>query len=183
MKRYVFASIGLLFSAFLISPQTMAYVFPFALVSGLLVDRGAFRLFTRLKFLIFLLILILGLPLLLGERQAWFIGIPYSPDIFLMSLSMAARSIIILASVKILTRHISVEEMSGALQRIRLKNFSQVFALSMNQLPQVRRLAAETFSEFKQRPADQTIFSHALTAFARLIARILYHAEKEFSGS
>lgn len=183
MKRYALASFALLLSAFLIDRQSMFYVFPVALLFGLIIDRGAFRLFTRLKFLTFLLILILGLPLLLGERQARFIGIPYSPDIFLMSLSMAARSIIILASVKILTRHISVEQMSGALQRIRLKNFSQVFALSMNQLPQVRRLAIETFSEFKQRPADQTIFSHALTAFARLIARILYHAEKEFSGS
>lgn len=182
MNRYVSIPLILLVMAFFTNEQTMFYFFPLTLAIGLITDRKALKIFLRWKFLSFLAFLILVIPVLIGKRESLFWGIPYSKDIFVMSLSMALRSVIILSAIKIFTNHISIEQMSRALQRIRLRNFSQVFAIAMNQLPQIKKIARETFDEFKRNEANANIFSHTLNSFARLIARILYYAENEIDA-
>ncbi len=179
MKRYIFIPLILLIIAFLTNEKTMIFFFPVALLIGLISDRKAFQIFLRWKFLAFLAILVFAIPLFIGKRESVFWGIPYSRDIFFMSVSMSLRSVIILSAIKIFTNHISIEQMSNALTRIRLKNFSQVFAIAMNQLPQIKKITVETYYEFKNEPKKTNIFSHIFNSFAHLIARILYFADKE----
>lgn len=178
MKRYLFVSVALVVMALMISTANMAYLLPVALALVLLADRRAARILIRWKFLLFLSILIFGVPLFIGSRSAHLAGIPYSPDIFQMSLAMGLRSVLILMSVKILTGHISVEQMARGLQRMRLRRFSQVFAVSMGVMPHIREITLDTFREYRRSSRRLNLFSDTLTWSARLIARLLHFADQ-----
>ena len=178
MKRYVLLSVILVSSAFFITFENLRLVVPAALLAVFVADRRAMRIFLRWKFLLFLAILAFGIPLFIGNRNDMFLGISYSHDVFQMSLVMVHRSVIILLSIKMFTNHISVEQMAAALQRIRLKQFSQVFSISMRALPEIRTIAVSTFQEYRQSPKRKNIFSESFDWLVKLVVRLLAYADQ-----
>ena len=90
---------------------------------------------------------------------------------------MAFRSVIILTAIKIFTHHISVEQMSAWLKRIRLKNFSEVFATAMQIMPTVKEISLRTFDDFRNAPKRLNLFAHIFNWAAKLIARLLFFVE------
>ncbi len=177
MNRYWFTAIILLLSVAFMNPHNMLFIFTLAMISGVIIDLKALRPLLRWKFLFFLGILVFGTPLFIGSRQSSFLGIPYSADILRMSANMALRSVIILMAIKIFTNHISIEQMSNWLKRVRLKNFSEVFATSMKMMPKVKEISLQTFEEFRHSPKNLNMFSQAFTWTAKLIARLLFFVE------
>ena len=178
MKRYWLTSLIVLSSIIFMNSHNMFFIFALTICLSIIVDYSALRPLARPKFVLFLVILMFGVPLFIGGRKAHFYGIPYSEDILLMSINMGLRSIIILTAIKILTNHISVEQMGEWLRRMRLKHFSEVFATSMKLMPRVKEISFETFSEFRRSPARLNLFTHVFNWTAKLIARLLFFIEE-----
>ncbi len=178
IKRYAFFSGILGVMALSSSIHNFMYLVPLAMAMVLLVDRRALFILLRWKFLLFLSLLVFGIPLFIGQRDGLFLGIPYSREIFRMSVEMASRSVILLMAIKTFTGNISVEQMSQGFQRLRLHRFSEVFSLSMNMLPRIRQIALETFQEFRQDSRGGFRMKEAFHLLALLIARLLHFAEK-----
>ncbi len=178
MKRYVFISLVLVGAALSLSYRNAVVLLPLALTAALFTDPGALRRIFRWKFLLFLALLVFAIPVFIGERNAQFWGISYSPDIFRMSVVMAFRSIMILIAIKIFTGHISVEQMAEALQRVRLKQFSHVFSISMRILPEIRAITLDTFQEYRTSVRGWNIFSETFDWTVKLMVRLLYFADR-----
>ncbi len=177
MKRYRITPLILLLSIVFINKRNMFLLFSVAMILSAVVDLQALRTLFRRKFLLFLGILVFGVPLFIGQRESAFLGIPYSHDILLMSINMGLRSLIILTAIKIFTGHVSVDQMSEWLKKIRLKNFSEVFATAMHLLPTVKEISLRTFDEFRNSPKRLNLFAHVFNWTAKLIARLLFFAE------
>ncbi len=177
MKRYALFSGILLVLALTSSIRNFWYLLPIAIVLVFLVDRRALTILLRWKFLLFLGILVFGIPIFIGQRDALFWGIPYSRDIFRMSVEMATRSVIILIAIKTFTGNISVEQMSHGFQRLRLVRFSEVFSVSMNLLPRIREIARETFQDFRQSCTSYYRPRAGFHFLVMLMARLLHFAE------
>ena len=178
MKRYLFVSSGLVILALFLSYQNLGILVPFGLGVALLVDASVLRRLFRWKFVLFLALLVFAIPVFIGQRNAMFYGIPYSPEIFRMSLVMAFRSVTILTAIKIFTSHISVEQMALALQRVRLKQFSHVFTISMRILPEIRAITLDTFREYRTSLRGNNILTETFDWTVKLIVRLLYFADR-----
>ena len=131
MRKTLLIFLIFLVMALVLNVRNQVIIFPLALAGMALLNTGVFRLFLRWKFLLFLGILVFAVPLFAGQKEALFLGISYSSELFRSSLVMAQRSIILLMGLKFLTSRISVEQMAQWLAGSRFKRFSQVFSLSM----------------------------------------------------
>ncbi len=174
VKRYFILFLVLLLLAVLADYETLVLIVPLAALLIFLGGRQAFRLLLRVKLLAFLAFLAFGVPVFAGSKDAVFMGIPYSAEIFRMSVVMVFRSLIILMAVKMFTSRISVEQMAAVFHRIRLRQFSLIFSLAMGMLPQIRRITLNTFREVRRtRPGWiglPAIFDGLVTLLVRIIA-------------
>lgn len=176
MKRYLFFLIILMIMAVSVNFTNQWFLVPVALAFLALLDLQVFRILLKWKFLLFLAILVFGVPLFAGTKDKSFLGIPYSFEIFQMSVEMAHRSVIILMSVKMFTNRISVDQMARAMQRIRLRQFSQVFALALKVLPEIRVITVNTFKEYRTRERRQNFIADAFHWLVKLMVRIIHYA-------
>ncbi|OGB70067.1 MAG: hypothetical protein A2Y94_01820 [Caldithrix sp. RBG_13_44_9] len=180
MKRYFYLFIGILISAVLINQTNQWFIFPPMILILFLVNRQAFHIFLNWKFDFLLFNLFVGIPLLLGKKDASWYGIPYSSEYFLMSLVMIKRSILILLGIKMFTNKISIQQISRSLQKIHLQRFSEVFSTALRVLPEVRVITHNTYREFKRTPRDKNIISHLYDWLVKLAVRILFFADQYY---
>lgn len=142
-----------------------------------LFERRAFNILLKLKFLLFLAILLFGVPVFLGQRDMMFYGIPYSREYFRISVSMVNRSLIILLSLRMFTHRITTEQIASGIKRIGLNKFSDVLSISIGVLPDIKRIAVNTFRDFKESPRQKNIIVDAYHWTVKLFARILIFAQ------
>ena len=123
----------------------------------------------------------MGIPVLLGEKTASFMGIPYSYEYFQKSLVMVNRSLIILLSVRMITGKISPEKLSHGLKKIRLHNFSEVYSVAMNVLPELKIITRNSFSRNQKDQQDNNIFAIFYQSLVIFMVNILNLAEKYYN--
>lgn len=177
MKRYFFILIGYITAALIVNFENQWFIVPPVLITMLILDAQVFRIFLKWKFITFLGVLVFGLPLFIGSKDASFLRIPYSSSVFEMSLVMFHRSIIILMSIKIFTNRIPLVQISKSIQNTRLKKFGQVFSISMDTLPEINSITKNSLQEFRRKPRSKNIISEVFDSLVRLFVRILYFAE------
>jgi len=180
MKKYFSLFIAILISALLLNPSNQWYIFIPVVILIFFVNRRAFYIFLKWKFNLLLLSLLLGVPLLLGEKDTRFLGISYSSEYFQMSLLMFNRSILILLGIKMFTNKISIQEIASGLQKIHLYHFSILFSTALRALPEIRVIAQNTFSEFRRTPRHTNVFSHLYNWLVKLMVRIVYFADQYY---
>lgn len=180
MKIYFSLFIVILISAFLLSPSNKWYIFIPVVILILFIDRRAFYIFQKWKFNLFLLSLLVGVPLLLGEKDMRLVGIPYSSEYFQISLQMFSRSVLILLGIKMFTNKISIEEIASALQKIHLHHFSVLFSTAVRALPEMRVIVKNTYNEFRRTPRDTNILSHLYEWLVKLMVRIVFFADQYY---
>jgi len=183
MRKYIFMSLVLIMVAFLVSFKNQIFLVPPALAAVLLLDPRAFRMVLRWKFLFFLGILLLGVPLLVGSKDAVLWGLPYSRKTFQASTVMVHRSIMIVLAFKVFSNHLPITEVSGTMEKLGLKSFGEVFALSTEALPEIRDIALSRMRDFRTSPRRKNIFSHLFQGLVKLLAALVlfadqYHARK-----
>ncbi len=177
MKKHLFVFIFLIGVALFLDYRNQFFFTPLSVFLFLIFDRRVFRMFLRWKFLLFMGILVFGVPLISGEKNAVFLGLPFSADMFRMSEVMASRGMIILLAVKMFTNRISVAEIEDGLRKIRLKQFSRVFGLSMQVLPEIRSIALGTFHEYRRQPGRVNFLPRFYHFAIELMVRILHFSE------
>ncbi|MBN2366155.1 MAG: hypothetical protein EH225_09235 [Calditrichaeota bacterium] len=176
MKKNFLIFLAFLIMALMLNFTNHFILFPLALGGMLLLNIQVYRLFFRWKFLVFLAFLIFAVPLFAGDKNAVFLGISYSSDLFRSSVVMAERSVILLMGLKFLTSRISVEQMAQAMANSRFKRFSQVFSLSMQALPDVRSITNETLREFRHESTGRNFLSNLSDYAIKFMVRILHYA-------
>jgi len=147
MKNIVFITILFIGSAVVLNWHSQWFIIPPVFLTILFIHPQAFQLFLKGKFVLFILLLLLGIPLLLGAKSANLMGISYSFEYFQKSLVMVNRSLIILLSIRMFTGKISPEQLSIWLKRLHLNNFSEVLSISMGVLPELKVITRESFRE------------------------------------
>lgn len=157
--------------------ENQLILLPVALLPVLVLEPGIFRFLLRWKLLLFLAVMVGGVPLVLGDRSATFMGIPYAPDYVQATVVMASRSLVILLSLKLFTQRLSLEELAERLGRTRFRQFGEAFTLSMELLPQLRRTAVQAYGEYRRAMPGRNVVRHTLSWAVELIARVLIHAE------
>jgi hypothetical protein len=176
MKKNFLIFLLFLAMALMLDFSNQHIIFPFALLSIALLNISVYRLFLRWKFLLFLAILVLAVPLFIGEKDAVFMGISYATGIFRSSVVMAERSIILLMGLNHFTSRISVDQMARVMANSRFKNFSQVFSLSMKALPDVKSITTETFHEYRRVSDGRNFLPNFYHYSIKLMVRILHYA-------
>jgi hypothetical protein len=175
IKYYLLILAGYLIAALMLTYQNQIFIVPTAIVSMLLIDHRAFRPFLKWKFILFIAILVVGTPLILGEKDAQIFNLRYSSSIFQISLVMFYRSIIILGAIKIFTNKISMTQLSTALHKIKLKKFSDALAISMETLPEI--ITQESIGEFLKKKKSKNFVKELFDFVVHLIIKILKFAE------
>ncbi|MEJ2048371.1 MAG: hypothetical protein P8Y60_00740 [Calditrichota bacterium] len=177
IKYYLLILAAYLVAAMILTYQNQIFIVPTAIVSMFLIDRRAFRPFLKWKFILFIAILVIGTPLILGEKDAQIFGLRYSSSMFQISLVMFYRSIIILGAIRIFTNKISMTQLSTALYKIKLKKFSDALAISMETLPEIKIMTQESIGEFRKKEKSKNIIKELFDFFVHLIIKILKFAE------
>lgn len=157
--------------------QNQLVLVPLALLPILLLNRGLFRILLRWKLLLFLAVMLGAVPVLLGEKSASFMGIPYSPEYVQATVVMAHRSVVILLALKLFTSRLSLDELARVIARTRFRQFGEAFGLSMELLPALRSTAVQAYREYRLSLPGRGVIRHTLSWMAELIARALVHAE------
>ena len=173
IKYYLLILAGYLIAAMMLTYQNQIFIVPAAIVSMLLIDRRAFRPFLKWKFILFIAILVIGTPLILGEKDAQIFGLPYSSSIFQISLVMFYRSVIILGAIKIFTNKISIAQLSTALHKIKLKKFSDALTVSLETLPEIKIITRDTIGEFRKKEKSKNFVKELFDFVVHLIIKIL----------
>jgi energy-coupling factor transporter transmembrane protein EcfT len=163
--------------AFCITFENQLILFPLALLPVAFLAPRAFRMLLNWKLLVFLGVMVGLIPLLLGDKTATFLGIPYAPDYVRATVVMASRSLVILLSLRLFTQRLSLEELADALARTRFRQFGEAFTLAMELLPQLRGTAMQAYGEYRRAMPGRNIVRHTLSWTVELIARVLIHAE------
>lgn len=169
MKSILLITILFIGSAGLLSWHSQWFIIPPAFLTILIIHPQAFQLFLKWKFVIFIFLLLFGIPLLLGEKNSTLLGISYSYEYFQKSLVMVNRSLIILLSIRMFTGKISPERLSMWLKKLHLNNFSEVLSISMGVLPELKVITRKSLRQV--RPSFQN--THLLKRFFDVIVRLM----------
>jgi len=177
MKQAVFWLVLFFALGFLVTFENQFVLAPAAWLAIALVDRRAFRVFQDWRFLVFLSFLLLGVPLVCGEKEASFLGVSYSRSVFQESVVMAHRSVILLLGLRLFTGRISTRELSGFLGQGGFRSLGLALSLAVDSLPQIRGIVLETYREYRQTQGGGSVFSKAFGFLVRLFVRVLFYAQ------
>lgn len=181
MRKYLLVLLFQFGIALSVTYSNQFYTVPLAMLPIVLTDRSVLRILRRWKLVGFLVLMIFGVPLFVGDRSALFFGIPYSPEYFKISVVMGYRSIIILFSLKMFTNRIPLRELARRMQGGRFSKFGQVFSMASDLLPELRQVAVKTYTDYKGSGRDRNIVSHNFHWVTELIVRLLLTAEETHS--
>lgn len=182
MKKYILIFLIFIICAFLISWESQWYLaLPVYLAIGL-IHRDALRLVFRWKFLLFIFLILFGIPLFLGDQNATVLGIKYSYEYFQKSTVMVNRSLIILFSIRMVTGKTSPEQVSNLFKKMRLKNFSEVYSIAMTVLPDLKYIARNSFQHASSSPPDSHIFKKLYEKIVILMVGVLGLADQYYQN-
>ncbi len=177
MRRYVALlalQIGLAVS---LTYENQWILAPLALLPVILLDWRILRVLLRWKLLLFLGLVVGGVPVFLGTKTASFLGVPYAPEYVRISVVMVDRCVIILLALKLFTSRLSLDELARRVRNTRFRQFGEAFALAMELLPQVRTTARQTYNEYRLTMPRRKVIRHTVSWTIELITRVLVYAE------
>jgi hypothetical protein len=151
---------------------------PVALAPVLLLDRRLFRVLLHRRLLLFLALMVVGVPALIGTKTASFMGVPYSPEYLRASLVMVLRCMVILLALRLFTSRLSLVELAERVRHTRFRQFGEAFILATELLPRFRATATQAYAEFRTGLPARNLLHHTASWTVELIARVLVDAEQ-----
>ena len=183
MKKFFLIVAVLTAGAVNLTFENQVYIVPAAWALIFFTDRTALRILANWKFSVFLLLLVGGCPMVLGERSGTFLGIAYSRELFQINAVMAQRSLIILFSVRLLTGNMSPAWLTARLEKIGWHRLSAVYGAALTLLPEVRTLGKDMYAEFRERRKNGLKLREGKAFIAFFLARlILYDDARSYSA-
>jgi energy-coupling factor transporter transmembrane protein EcfT len=112
---------------------------------------GAFRRVFRLRWLIWMLLLVLPTLFFLGERDSLFMGIHYSSEGLQAGLQIMARYIVVLVAVQGFTSAVDITTVAGLLERFGLRGLGFSLGIAINLLPSLQESATHAWHALRMR--------------------------------
>ncbi|HNW58669.1 MAG TPA: hypothetical protein PKI62_03200 [bacterium] len=177
MKRALLFLAAGITAALTLGVSNQIWLFPVAVAAVAMIDRRAFRIFQRWKLWLFF-VLIVAIPVLLvGNKDAIWLGLPYNSRMLRLNLLMVERSILLMLTIKSFTNRLSPERLSNGLKRLHLHQFDEVFRLAQGMLPELHKTVSAELNGIEWRRALRR--PDGLTAgLGRLVARLVFTARR-----
>lgn len=105
----------------------------------------------RLRWLIWLLLLVVPTVFFLGEHDSVFAGISYSSEGLAVGLQIAVRFIILMLAIQNLATAVDVSTMAGLLERFGLRGLGFALGVALNLLPSLQTSAIQAWYTMKMR--------------------------------
>lgn len=144
-------------------------------------DRKGLRDLGRIKFWLFISLIVLVLTFLLNPTEPLVFGIKYSPGNLDIVIKMTLRALSIYMGVILFTRNVSIEELLFILKKAGFKDFSTALPIALNVVPMLRRNTIQSITAFKirggfKRHRMRNLFKLMTTVFVNTV-----HTAEELS--
>lgn len=117
----------------------------------LIFDRKGLKDLGRIKFWLFIFLIVMVLTFFLNPDKPLISRIKYSPENLDIALKMTLRAISIYMGVILFTRNVSIEELLFILKKSGFKEFSTALPIALNVVPLLRRNTIQSITAFKIR--------------------------------
>jgi len=150
-KRYLYLFICILLAGILVPDSYIIYGAIASILVLVIFDLKGLKEFGSPKFWIFIVVLLLFIPVVLGKKDGNIFGIPYSIFYFQLGLKMCLRAVTIYTSITILTRNVSIKELAHFFRKLGFKDLSIMLPIALNILPVLRRNCIQIIKIFKMK--------------------------------
>ncbi len=155
-------------------PLTVAFCGLIAAV----VYPGALRHILRLRYLIWMFLLIAPAVFFLGERDAVFAGVAYSTEGLQMAGQMAMRFVVTLVAIQGFTSVVEVTALAGMLERFGLRGLGFSLGVALNLLPGIQQSSYHAWHALRMRGGLRRQWWRGLQLLVMtIVTNALKHAE------
>jgi len=151
IKILIYFTFILIISAVIIPYSFLIGLTLFGFIGLLILDRFAVKELGNMKFWIFVFIILIFIPVTIGEKDASFSLIKYSSKNLLLGIQMTLRSICIYTGVVLITRNISIKRITHFLERMGFSESIYVLPIGLNVVPIVRKNFFQIVTIFRLR--------------------------------
>jgi energy-coupling factor transporter transmembrane protein EcfT len=118
---------------------------------AVVVYPGALRHILRLRYLVWMLLLVLPTLFFLGERDAVWAGISYSSEGLLAAAQIAVRYVVVLVAVQGFTGAVEITALAGLLERFGLHGLGFSLGVALNLLPSLQQASTHAWHALRMR--------------------------------
>jgi len=120
------------------------------------------------KFWIVILFLVLIVPLFTGVQDKSFLGIDYSNEQLQKTMFMTLRGISVFLLFQVLTINLDIEHIKPIFSKIGIKNFEQLYNLSIEIFPKIKSILNARYTQFKSNWKNHRSFELLLDFFSEI---------------
>lgn len=151
IKILIYFTFILIISAVIIPYPFLIGLTLLGFIGLLILDRFAVKELGNMKFWLLIFIILIFIPVTIGEKDASFSLIKYSSKNLLLGIQMTLRSICIYTGVVLITRNISIKRITNFLDRMGFSESIYVLPIGLNVIPIVRKNFFQIVTIFRLR--------------------------------
>ena len=148
LKIYYILFIGLILLSLFSSGDYIFFSTILSFLTIILFDRPAVKEFGNPRFWVFILIIALFIPISLGDKNSYFMGIAYSSENLNMAAVMIQRALIIYTGVILFTRNVSILSLINFFTKLGFKDFGLSLSIAINLIPLLKRNITNIYNSF-----------------------------------
>ena len=150
--------------AIALTKEYLFIVSPFIALFFILTSISSIQKMLKPKFIVFLVIIVLIQAIIIGNKNASFYSIPYSPEYLLIGIAMAMRAIFVMIAFTTLSGIIKDFNYGNYLKKIHLDGILMLFENSQRIVPAIQKALPQKKTDFIFKP---------ITTSAMVLAEIL----------
>ena len=151
IKTLIYFSFTLIISAVIIPYPFLIGLTLLGFIGLLILVRFAVKELGNMKFWLLIFIILIFIPVTIGEKDASFSLIKYSSKNLLLGVQMTLRSICIYTGIVLITRNISINRITHFLDRMGFSESIYVLPIGLNVIPIVRKIFFQIVTIFRLR--------------------------------
>jgi len=150
-KVHLYLFILILLAGIAVPDSYIVFSAAAGILALILFDIKGLKEFGSPKFWIFIVLMLLLMPVILGKKNGTFAGIPYSIFYFQLGVKMCLRAVTIYSAITILTRNVSINELAAFFRKLGFKELSIMLPIALNILPVLRQNCIQIIKVFKMK--------------------------------
>ena len=127
------------------------YFFPAAIPYLIFLDIHLFKFVRKLSFLLFVFILILLQPIILGEKDFLMLGIKISTNGFYNGLIMILRAVVMIPAISYLSKTADRKRLQKLFAKLGIKQFDEILEHSQKLFPLLKEKTKEFFTTVERK--------------------------------
>jgi len=155
-------------TALLIPRDYAFYFFPPAVLYLMFLDIHLFCFLRRISFLLFVIILLIVQPMVIGEKDFLLLGIKFSTSGFYNGLIMIFRAVVMIPAINYLSKTAGRKKLQSLFAKLGLKNYDEILDHSQKLFPLLKEKTKEFFTK-----AERKNFFNPIELSAQLLAFLI----------